>query len=140
MVISSRTPEGSPGSCPVCGHAVQLEPSDPAGDAPCPRCGHLIWFTWDDRGEARVIRPTGAILRSEELGGLIAGVSWPQGIGLVLDLAEVQYITSAALGQILDLKKQVAAARGRLKLEGLSPELLDVFRITRLDRVLDVGR
>jgi eukaryotic-like serine/threonine-protein kinase len=44
MTISSRTPEGSPNRCPVCGSEVRVEPSNPPGDAPCPQCGHLLWF------------------------------------------------------------------------------------------------
>jgi acyl carrier protein len=44
MSVSSRTPEGLPNECPVCGKPVSLEPSAPLGDAPCPHCGHLLWF------------------------------------------------------------------------------------------------
>lgn len=44
MNVSSRTPEGEPNLCPVCGKAARLEPSDPPGDAACPHCGHLLWF------------------------------------------------------------------------------------------------
>lgn len=43
-MISSRTPEGSPNRCPVCGNHVWIEPSKMFGDAPCPHCGSLIWF------------------------------------------------------------------------------------------------
>jgi acyl carrier protein len=43
-VISSRTPEGSPNRCPICGNHVVLEPSEPTGDAPCPNCGQLLWW------------------------------------------------------------------------------------------------
>ena len=42
--ISSRTPEGVPNRCPLCGSDLRIEPSDPPGDAPCPNCGHLLWF------------------------------------------------------------------------------------------------
>ncbi len=42
--ISSRTPEGEPNKCPVCGNEVVVEPSLWFGDAPCPNCGHLLWF------------------------------------------------------------------------------------------------
>jgi len=45
MLPSSRTPEGSPNRCPVCGNQVRIEPSTPPGDAPCPCCGHLLWFS-----------------------------------------------------------------------------------------------
>lgn len=42
--VSSRTPEGWPGRCPVCEKPVHLEPSEPFGDAPCPHCGSLLRF------------------------------------------------------------------------------------------------
>jgi mannitol/fructose-specific phosphotransferase system IIA component (Ntr-type) len=45
MQPSSRTPEGDPNQCPVCGKDVYIEPTTPPGDAPCPHCGHLLWFT-----------------------------------------------------------------------------------------------
>jgi hypothetical protein len=44
MLPSSRTPEGLPQRCPVCGNEVRIEPSAPPGDAPCPFCGCLLWF------------------------------------------------------------------------------------------------
>jgi acyl carrier protein len=50
MTVSSRTPEGWPGRCPVCGAQVTLEPSTPFGDAPCPVCGQLLWFVDLDTG------------------------------------------------------------------------------------------
>ena len=43
MVISTRTPEGFPSECPLCGTNTNIEFSDPASDAPCPVCGCLIW-------------------------------------------------------------------------------------------------
>ena len=48
MDTPSRTPEGVPGRCPICGAKVRLEPSAPLSDAPCPNCGHLIWFAPSD--------------------------------------------------------------------------------------------
>ncbi|VTS06807.1 phosphopantetheine-binding protein [Tuwongella immobilis] len=44
MTISSRTPEGIPNRCPVCGHDFRIEPARPFGDATCPACGSLLWF------------------------------------------------------------------------------------------------
>lgn len=40
--VSSRTPEGRYGRCPLCRNFIAIEPSEPFGDAPCPCCGHLI--------------------------------------------------------------------------------------------------
>jgi hypothetical protein len=45
MDTPTRTPEGWPNRCPVCGHNVRIDPSWPTLDAPCPRCGHLLWFS-----------------------------------------------------------------------------------------------
>lgn len=44
VVISSRTPEGTPNYCPVCQNEIKIEPSRPTLDGPCPHCGHLLWF------------------------------------------------------------------------------------------------
>ena len=43
VTVSSRTPEGMPSECPLCGAKANIEFSDPAGDAPCSGCGHLLW-------------------------------------------------------------------------------------------------
>ena len=42
MTISSRTPEGFPVRCPLCGAETQLEFSQPGGEATCPACGVLL--------------------------------------------------------------------------------------------------
>jgi acyl carrier protein len=46
MIVSSRTPEGFPTHCPLCGAATNLEFSKATGDATCPNCGHLIWISF----------------------------------------------------------------------------------------------
>jgi anti-anti-sigma factor len=139
MVISSRTPEGSPNLCPVCGSRIKVEPSDPAADAPCPTCGHRLWFAWDDLGETQVLRPIRGILRSEDLDRLFDRVAETPKLTLVIDLGGVQFVSSTVLGRLIDLKKKVAGTGGTLKIENLHPDLLEVFRITRLDKLFDVG-
>ena len=47
VIISSRTPEGQPNQCPLCGKFLRIEPSHPTNDAPCPHCGHLLFFVRD---------------------------------------------------------------------------------------------
>lgn len=44
MTPASRTPEGEPNHCPLCGNAISISPSRPPGDAPCPNCGELLWW------------------------------------------------------------------------------------------------
>jgi acyl carrier protein len=66
MVISSRTPEGSPNRYPVCGTRVWVEPSLFFGDAPCPACGQLLWFL-TVRSEQRFFLPDEAVAIRERL-------------------------------------------------------------------------
>jgi len=50
MSISSRTPEGFPHKCPICGEIALLEPAYPNGDSVCPACGSLVLFIRDRVG------------------------------------------------------------------------------------------
>jgi hypothetical protein len=82
MEISSRTTEGLPNECPICGKQVWIVPSVPPGDSTCPHCGSTIWFPdatdtvpdvlhqlqkrgaivyTDDEGQVRSIRLIGRI-------------------------------------------------------------------------------
>lgn len=140
MIISSRTPEGRPNLCPVCGAAIEVEPSDPAGDAPCPHCGNLLWFTWDEFGDVITIKPKHNTLRSDHLDTLTDKALEKAGVQLVLDLCNVEYLSSTELGSLINLKKKVRGLKGRLRIENLRPELLEIFQITRLDQVFDIRR
>ncbi|WP_404310854.1 hypothetical protein [Neorhodopirellula lusitana] len=53
---SSRTPEGDPASCPVCGLASAIEPSIPPGDCVCPHCGSHLWMTPKETSTKTAIR------------------------------------------------------------------------------------
>jgi hypothetical protein len=63
MIISSRTPEGSPNLCPICGRVVRIEPSRPYGDAPCPSCGTLLLLSQVDRFARFFIREEAEAIR-----------------------------------------------------------------------------
>lgn len=94
MVVSSRTPEGSPIRCPLCGNALRIEPSVPFLDASCPACGQLLWFAnlptesrvFDQPGKARILRALAEQLgvpEDEVLEGFALGTD-------SLDLAELE--------------------------------------------------
>jgi anti-sigma B factor antagonist len=57
---------------------------------------------------------------------------------LLLNFGNVQYLSSAALGKLINLKKKVGAVKGKLKLCCIHPDLLEVFKITRLDQVFEI--
>ncbi len=57
---------------------------------------------------------------------------------LLLDFAEVRFLSSAALGVLITLKRKVDAAGGQLKLCRLSPDLLELFRLTRIEELFAI--
>jgi acyl carrier protein len=59
MAISSRTPEGNPLACRICGKRAFIETSFPLDDATCPSCGSLLTWFRDRLGpEAPGVAPT----------------------------------------------------------------------------------
>ncbi len=53
---------------------------------------------------------------------------------LLLDLANVRYFSSAALGLFIVLHKRLEDTGGRMILCCIAPQLMEVFEVTRLDR------
>lgn len=99
MNVSSRTPEGLPSECPLCGANTNIEFSDPAQDAPCPNCGHLLWAS--DQLMQSVIQQyqnalgtePGAIQADTSLSGL--GADSLDVVELVMELEEEFDVTIA---------------------------------------------
>jgi acyl carrier protein len=58
MTVSSRTPEGEPHGCPICGQVANLDPAEPGGDSVCPSCGYLLWQFRDALRRRVRIEPT----------------------------------------------------------------------------------
>jgi anti-anti-sigma factor len=138
MVISSRTPDGQPDRCHVCGSEIKIESSDPAGDVPCPRCGHLVWFTWEDLGETEVIKPIEQMLRAESLERFLDSVMIRPGTQIVLDLANVRFFSSAVFSKLINLKRRVGSVGGRFSIRNLHPDLRESMELTHLDHIFDV--
>ena len=65
MNIASRTPEGEPYACPICGAVAALETSD-AGDSLCPQCGQLLWKLRDSL-EAITLSPIAELALSDPI-------------------------------------------------------------------------
>lgn len=58
----------------------------------------------------------------------------------VLDLSRVEYMGSAMLGVLVNLRQRVNESHGRLVLCGMSAELTEIFRTCCLDRLFTVAR
>ena len=59
---------------------------------------------------------------------------------LLLNFAQVGFMSSAMLGQIMKLAKQAKNDKIDLKLCDITPEIMEVFKLTRLDKVLDIHK
>lgn len=57
---------------------------------------------------------------------------------IVLDFANVDYLSSAALGKLISMHKKVSGAKGQLRLCNIQKDILEVFTITKLDKVLKI--
>lgn len=57
---------------------------------------------------------------------------------IVLDFVNVEYLSSAALGKLITMDKKVKAAKGKLRLCNIRPDIYEVFVITRLNKLFDI--
>lgn len=71
----------------------------------------------------------------EELGSIVEDVSRPQ---LLINFREVDHLSSAALGTLITINNQVADRKGRLCLAEIQGQILEVFRITKLDQLFEL--
>jgi anti-sigma B factor antagonist len=56
----------------------------------------------------------------------------------LIDFERVAYLSSSALGMLIGMQRRVVQRKGHLKLAGINTEVMEVFRITKLDTVLDI--
>jgi anti-sigma B factor antagonist len=65
---------------------------------------------------------------------------------LLLNFANVEFLSSAALGKLITLKKKLEAVqgadgqKGRLILCNIDPEIFEVFEITKLDKFFTIKK
>jgi anti-sigma B factor antagonist len=57
---------------------------------------------------------------------------------LLLNLCDVDFLASSALGKLITLQRKMKARGGVLKLSNVRPEIYEVFAITRLNAKFDI--
>jgi anti-sigma B factor antagonist len=57
---------------------------------------------------------------------------------ILLNFENVEYLSSAALGEMIKLHKKVTTGGGRLSLCNVAPPICEVFELTRLNKVLAI--
>ncbi len=68
----------------------------------------------------------------------LAFVKPRKGLNLLLDFAGVDYLSSAALTELIKTNDAVVAGGGAMRLCGLTPQIQKVFEITRFDKSFDI--
>ena len=69
---------------------------------------------------------------------LLALVDQNKGLKLIIDFNTVVYLSSAVLGKLMAIHKGVSATKGHLVLCGIAPTILEVFKITKLDKLFSI--
>ena len=119
-------------------------PSDPAknSSAPAPRGKSRIQVIVQGDQVAVVTLLEARILDEANIGELgqelMDLVKKRYMIKMVIDLSQVQYLSSAVLRHLIALYKAIKEEKGDLKLCCVKPEIREVFKITQLDKMMEI--
>ncbi len=56
----------------------------------------------------------------------------------IISFENVKYISSAVLGMLMTVNKKIAKEKGELRLAAIDASLMEVFTLTRLDKILKI--
>jgi anti-sigma B factor antagonist len=73
----------------------------------------------------------------QEITTLIGKASGPD---VLLDFGNVEFMSSAMLGLLGQLHRKITAGHGRLKMCGIRPEIMQVFKLTSLDKLFSIHK
>jgi len=59
-------------------------------------------------------------------------------IKMLLNFENVEYLSSAALGKLITINKRIREENGKLKLCCIRPQIYEVFKITKLNKLFDI--
>ena len=99
--------------------------------------GIVVQKMWDvtvvDFQEAKILEVQQLDAISQELFRLVDDLDRRK---IILDFSRVQFLASAAIGLVMNLHRKTTAVKGTLVLCGLRKELMKVFEIMKLTKVL----
>ncbi|QEG32858.1 STAS domain-containing protein [Bythopirellula goksoeyrii] len=58
---------------------------------------------------------------------------------VIIDFSPVLFMASSALSKLVQLNKKSKEYNAKLKLSGICPEIMEVFKITKLNKVFDIA-
>lgn len=57
---------------------------------------------------------------------------------LLISFANVEHLSSAALGALITVNNRIKSRTGQLRLSNIDPQIYDVFVITRLNKLFEI--
>jgi anti-sigma B factor antagonist len=69
---------------------------------------------------------------------VVRHVAGRTGVNLLLDFTNVEYLSSAALTELIKINDAVVAGGGSMRLCGLAAPIQRIFEITRFDKTYDI--
>lgn len=57
---------------------------------------------------------------------------------ILLNLSNAHFISSAMLAHLVKLHRKIQAAKGRIRLCGLRPVIMDAFKVSHFDRIFEI--
>ncbi len=95
-------------------------------------CGDVVVATLTDE----------RILEDEQIqaleGSFMPLIEQTDNIQLIIDFSNVKFLTSSVLGLLIRISKKVYEKNGKLRLCAINPKIMEVFRITRLDKIFEI--
>ena len=72
----------------------------------------------------------------QALAALVEGRDRPK---LLLDFSNVDHLSSAALGMLINVNNRLKQQNGQLRLASIKPQIMEVFMITKLNRLFRIS-
>jgi len=91
---------------------------------------HVVEFN-----ESRILDELNITEIGQTLAGLVEARDRPR---LLLDFANVEHLSSAALGMLININNRVKQRNGQLRLAHIKPQIMEVFVITKLNKLFRI--
>jgi len=95
-----------------------------------------------NRDDVKLVRLRSGGIRDERdveaFGAELMALAEVPGRRIVLSFLGVRHLTSLVLGKLIQVHKRLAESGGEIRLADIQPQIMEVFRITHLDRLFEI--
>jgi len=63
-----------------------------------------------------------------------------QGLNLLLDFSNVEFMSSAVLGLLGQIHRKMGTLKGKLKMCSIHPQIYEVFKLTNLNKLFSIHK